>query len=358
MMGIAVATATAGIVVGTMTLTGMSQRMTDLVEAISGGYVIPMLLLTAAICLIIGLGIPTTASYILVASLMAPVIVELGAQGGLAIPLIAVHLFVFYFGIMADVTPPVGLAAFAAAAISGEDPNRIGWQGTVYSMRTAILPFVFIFNPQMLLIGVESWAQTALVVAASTAAILLFAAASMGFFAARSRLWESALLLAACFALFRPDWFLNQVAPATVELPGREFLAQVAQAPADRRLAIVVEGMSIEGEDVRKTVSLDLGQPKGTPQERLRAVGMTAALGEEVTIGNVAFGSYAKRVGLEPGYTVAAVLAPAPGRPSTVWVTIPALALAGLVWWGQKRRARPGTAASAAPFSAGGERAA
>jgi TRAP transporter 4TM/12TM fusion protein len=359
MMGIAVATATAGIVVGTMTLTGMSQRMTDLVEAISGGYVIPMLLLTAAICLIIGLGIPTTASYILVASLMAPVIVELGAQGGLAIPLIAVHLFVFYFGIMADVTPPVGLAAFAAAAISGEDPNRIGWQGTVYSMRTAILPFVFIFNPQMLLIGVESWAQTALVVAASTAAILLFAAASMGFFAARSRLWESALLLAACFALFRPDWFLNQVAPATVELPGREFLAQVAQAPADRRLAIVVEGMSIEGEDVRKTVSLDLGQPKGTPQERLRAVGMTvAALGEEVTIGNVAFGSYAKRVGLEPGYTVAAVLAPAPGRPSTVWVTIPALALAGLVWWGQRRRTRPGTAAPTAPFPAGGERAA
>jgi TRAP-type uncharacterized transport system fused permease subunit len=77
---------------------------------------------------------------------MAPVIVELGAQWGLAIPLIAVHLFVFYFGIMADVTPPVGLAAFAAAAISGEDPNKIGWQGTVYSMRTAILPFVFIFN--------------------------------------------------------------------------------------------------------------------------------------------------------------------------------------------------------------------
>jgi TRAP-type uncharacterized transport system fused permease subunit len=127
MMGIAVATATAGIVVGTMTLTGMSQRMTDLVEVISGGNVIFMLLLTASICLIIGLGIPTTASYILFASLMVPVIVELGAQAGVAIPLIAVHLFVFYFGIMADVTPPVGLAAFAAAAISGEDPNKIGW---------------------------------------------------------------------------------------------------------------------------------------------------------------------------------------------------------------------------------------
>ena len=93
------------------------------------------------------MGLPTTANYILVATLMAPVMVELGAQADLAIPLIAVHLFVFYFGIMADVTPPVGLAAFAAAAISGEDPIKTGLAARFYSMRTAMLPFMFIFNP-------------------------------------------------------------------------------------------------------------------------------------------------------------------------------------------------------------------
>ncbi len=124
MIGIAIATATAGIVVGTITLTGLGLMMTDFVEFISGGNVIVMLLLIAVISLVLGMGIPTTANYILVATLMAPVVVELGAQAGLAIPLIAVHLFVFYFGIMADITPPVGLAAFAAAAISQGRSDR------------------------------------------------------------------------------------------------------------------------------------------------------------------------------------------------------------------------------------------
>jgi TRAP transporter 4TM/12TM fusion protein len=353
MMGIAVATATAGIVVGTMTLTGMSQRMTDLVEAISGGNVMLMLLLTAAICLIIGLGIPTTASYILVASLMAPVIVELGAQAGVAIPLIAVHLFVFYFGIMADVTPPVGLAAFAAAAISGEDPNKIGWQGTVYSMRTAILPFVFIFNPAMLLIGVDSWSHTVLVVVAATAAILLFAAASMGWFVTKSRLWESAILLVACFALFRPDWWIDRFYPASIEVPADQLLAEVAKAPAEGRLTLIVEGQNIEGEDVRKTVSLPLGDDKLEPQQRLRAAGLSVSGGAAPTITNVTFGSAAKRIGLEAGFRVSAIVQPAPGRPSVAWPYTFALALVGGVWWSQRRRSpRPHASAigGAAPL--------
>ncbi|WP_287324166.1 TRAP transporter permease, partial [Mesorhizobium sp.] len=156
MIGIGIATATAGIVVGTITLTGLGLMMTELVELISGGNVILMLILIAAISLVLGMGIPTTANYILVATLMAPVVVDLGAQAGLPIPLIAVHLFVFYFGIMADITPPVGLAAFAAAAISKEDPIATGFQGALYSLRTAILPFVFIFNPAILLIGVDT----------------------------------------------------------------------------------------------------------------------------------------------------------------------------------------------------------
>ena len=130
MIGIAIATGCAGIIVGSITLTGLGLRMTDFVEFVSSGNVVVMLLFTAIVCLILGLGVPTTASYILVATLLAPVIVELGARSGLVIPLIAVHLFVFYYGIMADITPPVGLATFAAAAISGEDPIATGIQGS------------------------------------------------------------------------------------------------------------------------------------------------------------------------------------------------------------------------------------
>src|SRR5690606_6085550 len=135
-------------------LTGVGLVMTELVGFLSGGNLMVMLLLTAVICLILGMGLPTTANYIVVATLMAPVIVQLGAEHGLAVPLIAVHLFVFYFGLMADVTPPVGLASFAASAISGADPIRTGVQAFRYEIRTALLPFIFIFNTQLLLIGV------------------------------------------------------------------------------------------------------------------------------------------------------------------------------------------------------------
>src|SRR5690606_36557541 len=132
--------------------------------------VLLMLLFTAFVCLVLGLGVPTTANYILVASLMAPVVVELGAQSGMIIPLIAVHLFVFYYGIMGDITPPVGLATFAAAAISGEDPIKTGIQGATYALRTVVLPFLWIFNPHLLLVGIDSVLEGIVVVVASTVA--------------------------------------------------------------------------------------------------------------------------------------------------------------------------------------------
>ena len=113
----------------------------------------------AVICLILGMGMPTTASYIVVSTLMAPVVVELGAQSGLVVPLVAVHMFVFYFGLMADVTPPVGLASFAAAAISRADFYPTGITAFWYSIRTGILPFMFIFNTELLLIGIHSFAH-------------------------------------------------------------------------------------------------------------------------------------------------------------------------------------------------------
>ncbi len=163
MIGIAVATGCAGIIVGAITLTGLGLRMTDFVEFVSQGNILAMLLFTAFVCLVLGMGVPTTANYILVATLMAPVIVELGAQSGLVIPLIAVHLFVFYYGIMGDITPPVGLATFAGAAIAKENPIDVGLQGSVYAFRTVVLPFIWIFNPALLLIDVHGWGEALLV---------------------------------------------------------------------------------------------------------------------------------------------------------------------------------------------------
>ena len=153
MIGIGVATGAAGVIVGTISLTGAHQVVGEFVEFLSGGNLMLMLVLVAIMSLILGMGLPTTANYIVVSSLMAPVIVALGAKSGLIVPLVAVHLFVFYFGILADDTPPVGLAAFAAAAISGGDPIRTGVQGFMYDIRTAILPFLFLFNTELLLIG-------------------------------------------------------------------------------------------------------------------------------------------------------------------------------------------------------------
>jgi len=340
MISIAVATATAGIVVGTVTLTGLGLMMTDFVEYISGGNVMLMLILVAVVSLVLGMGIPTTANYILVATLMAPVIVELGAQAGLAIPLIAVHLFVFYFGIMADITPPVGLASFAAAAISREDPIKTGLQGAVYAFRTAILPFVFIFNPALLLIGIDSWWEGTISITTSIIALLVLAAAMMNWFVTRSRLWETAVLVVACFTLLRPDWWIDRFYPRYVERPASEFMTRVAEAPANERLNFVVTGFNIRGDEITKTVNIPLGPVAPAPQ-RLRAIGLgVAPLGDTVSITNVQFGSYAKRIGLEVGYEVVAVLEPA-DRPSHIWpIGAGLLAIGGIALIQRMRVAR------------------
>ncbi|MCZ2413176.1 MAG: TRAP transporter fused permease subunit, partial [Burkholderiales bacterium] len=337
MIAIGIATATAGIIVGGITLTGLGFRMTDFVEVVSQGNVVVMLLFTAFVCLVLGLGVPTTANYILVASLMAPVIVELGAQNGLIIPLIAVHLFVFYYGIMGDITPPVGLATFAAAAISGEDAIRTGIQGSLYALRTVVLPFVFIFNPALLLIDVHGWFEVAIVAFASIVASLTFAAATMAWFRVRCRWWEVAVLLLATFALFRPDWFMDRFTPPYREVGAAQIFEVARQLGEGDRLALVIAGTNLEGDEVRKTVGVQLREP-GDGRKRLQEAGLTiTALGDQVQIANVRFGSRAKKNGFEIGWTVGGVLVPTE-RPSMYWVYIPGLLLVALLWWWQGRR--------------------
>jgi TRAP transporter 4TM/12TM fusion protein len=339
MISIAIATATAGIIVGGITLTGLGFRMTDFVEVVSQGNIVVMLLFTAFVCLVLGLGVPTTANYILVATLMAPVIVELGAQSGLVIPLIAVHLFVFYYGIMGDITPPVGLATFAAAAISGEDAIETGLQGSVYALRTVVLPFVFVFNPMLLLIDVRSWWEVLLVAFAATMASLAFSAATLGWFHSRCRWWEIVLLLAGTFALFRPDYFMDKLYVPYTEVPAKEIFRVAGDLAEKERLVLVIKGTNIEGEDVRKTVAVQLAEA-GDGRKRLAASGLTiSAFGDDVRVAAVRFGSRAKKSGFEQGFEVAAVKV-ATDRPSQHWVYIPALALIAFVYFLQRSRTR------------------
>jgi len=347
MIGIGVATATAGVVVGAITLTGLGLRMTEFVELVSQGNVIVMLLFIAFVCLILGLGVPTTANYVLVATLMAPVVVELGAQAGLVIPLIAVHLFVFYYGIMGDITPPVGLATFAAAAISGEDAIATGIQGAIYALRTVILPFIWIFNPALLLIDVDSVGELVVVVFASTLAMLLFAAVTMNWFRVRCRLWEVAALALACMLLFRPDFFMDYLAPEYAHLPAAKVYDVARDLPAGGRIVAVIRGQTIEGDDVTKTVAVRLGAAGDDGRKRLADAGLTfAGLGDALKVSGVKFGSRARKAGFEQGWDVARIEVPS-GRTSPHWFYLPALVLAAFVWWSQGRRMAPAAAAPA-----------
>jgi TRAP transporter 4TM/12TM fusion protein len=230
MIGIGIATATAGIIVGAVSQTGVGSALAEVVEVLSGGNILAILFLTAILSLILGMGLPTTANYIVVSALLAPVIVTLAQQNGLIVPLIAVHLFVFYFGIMADVTPPVGLASFAAAAVSGGDPIKTGFVAFFYSLRTAALPFLFIFNNQLLLIDV-GWAEGILVFIVATIAMLVFAAATQGWFFDRLKVWEIPLLLLIAFSLFRPGFWMDRIVAPFNDVAPAEIVGAAAEQP-------------------------------------------------------------------------------------------------------------------------------
>ncbi len=346
MIGIGVATAAAGVVVGTVTLTGIGLVMTEFVEFISAGNLMLMLIFTAIISLLLGMGLPTTANYIVVSTLMAPVIVTLGAESGLLVPLIAVHLFVFYFGILADDTPPVGLAAFAAAAIAKSDPIKTGIQGFTYDIRTAILPFLFIFNTELLLIGVTSVWHAALVFVIALSAMLVFAAATQGFFVTRSRLWESAALLLVAFSLFRPGFWWDMIYPPYQEIAPTA-VEQVATAaetvPPGQPLRMVAEGYTLEGDYVSRHVALTM--PDGADgTARLEAAGLTLRAEEgQVVIDMVGFSSPAEKVGLDFDWVITQVLSEAE-RPPRELMYIPAYLLLALIWAVQRRRRARGPA--------------
>ncbi|STO56120.1 TRAP transporter permease [Grimontia hollisae] len=338
MIGIGVATAAAGIVVGVVTLTGIGLVMTDFVEFISGGNIILMLLFTAIISLILGMGLPTTANYIVVSTLMAPVIVTLGAQEGLIIPLIAVHLFVFYFGILADDTPPVGLAAFAAAAIAKSDPIKTGIQGFTYDIRTAILPFMFIFNTQLLLMDIDGPIHLLLTIGSAVIAMLVFSAATQGWWLTRNKWWETLLMLVITFSLFRPGFWWDEMYPPTNDYPGSAIMEVAEKLPVGQTLNIQVRGETIDGDTVTKHVRLPVDSQETEGLARVMSTGLELRNEDGVQwVDMVKWGSPAAEAGIDFDWEVVQVSTPA-DRPAKEWVFLPTLLLLAALAWNQRRR--------------------
>lgn len=338
MIGIGVATAAAGVVVGAVTLTGLGPVMTELVEVMSGGSLGLMLVLIAVISLILGMGLPTTANYIVVSSLMAPVVISLGAQHGLIVPLIAVHLFVFYFGIMADITPPVGLAAFAASAISKADPIKTGIQAFKYAMLTAVLPFMFIFNTDIILVGIDSIWQMMFIFTYTLVAMCLFASAMQGYFVTFNKRHESALLILVAFSIVRPDFWVDQVQPKFIDHAGSDIIHAVEALKDDEPLRLVMGYETYKGESKQRVIMLDLPQASSA-QQRLDDAGlmlMQNAQGQTV-VDMVGFASNAQKAGVDFDQQILAVQE-TNTRFAKEWVFIPALMLAGVVFLRQRRR--------------------
>ena len=350
MIGVGVATTAAGIIVGTVTLTGVGQLIIGWVEFIAAGNLFLILLFTAMISLILGMGLPTTANYIVVSSLMAPVIMSLGAANNVAIPLIAAHMFVFYFGILADDTPPVGLAAYAAAAISKGDPIRTGIQGFIYDMRTAVLPFIFIFNTQLLMIGIDSVISFISVVTSSVIAILLFAAATQGYWLVKNRLWETVLMLVVAFMFFRPGYFWDKVDPPYENISGQELFKVADTMSEGEPIRFVVEGETIEGVERSYTFLLPLSDGQ-TGRERVNNTGLQIDdLFGDMEVAMVLPGISNSRAinkqvesikvaGVDSGWIITSVLKERETRPKQI-VYIPAILLIGMVGWVQLRRKR------------------
>jgi hypothetical protein len=300
--------------------------------------------LVAVMSLILGMGLPTTANYIVVSSLMAPVILTLGAKSGLIVPLIAVHLFVFYFGILADDTPPVGLAAFAAAAISGGDPIKTGLQGFAYDIRTALLPFLFIFNTELLLINVGV-VKAFFVFGVAVVAMMLFASATQGYMFVKNRIYETVLLLLVAFTLFRPGYWLDMVSPPyDVSAPDAVYEV-VDSMPSDSVLTLIVSGPDFDSGEVEQTTILVTLAQGADAAARLSDAGLAVkldaarALIDEPFPGTPYFESLGKAFDYyadEP-VQIAEVWKPAERVPKEVFY-IPAVLVLGFIVFSQRRR--------------------
>ncbi|GJM03989.1 MAG: C4-dicarboxylate ABC transporter [Rhodomicrobium sp.] len=342
MISVAIALAAAGIIVGAVGQSGLSNALTGIVETLAFGNIYLLLLLVALLSLILGMGLPTTANYLVVATLMVPVIAKVGATVGLEVPLIAAHLFVFYFGLMADVTPPVALSAYAAAGISKGDPLKTGFQAFFYSIRTAILPFVFIFNLDLLLLDVHSFAEVVLIFVSSLTAILVFTSLTFRWMFTRLKLFEMLVLAVACVLLFHPGVVMDRIADS-----------YLSQAPKTLVTGVQADAVKVQAKLLRsqETKWLTLKKPTAVPTrvptdkddvggELFKAAQLGLTLRDDgprgLVVAAVKFNGPAHKAGLNFGDVILKLKVANPDRLSKRWLYLPGFILVlfvGLFNW-------------------------
>ncbi|MCS0672532.1 TRAP transporter permease [Cytobacillus firmus] len=197
-LGVAAATAAAGIIVGVVVKTGLGLKMANGLLDLSGGLLIPTLMLTMVAAIILGMGSPTTANYVITSTIAAPAIILLG------VPDLSAHLFVFYFGIVADVTPPVALAAFAAAGVSGGDPIKTGVTASKLAIGAFIIPYMFVLSPELLMID-TTWYYLIWVVFTALAGMMAIGAGVIGYWLRKLNIFERLLGIAGGLLLIYPE---------------------------------------------------------------------------------------------------------------------------------------------------------
>ena len=331
MLPITLATACAGIIVGAITLSGLQQILGDIVLNAAGDSLALLLVFLALASLVLGLGLPTTPNYILISSLFATVLLSATEHYGLSVSLVAIHLFILYFGVLADDTPPVGLCSYAASAISGGNPIQTGIRAFALDTRTAILPFAFIFNPDLLLLDLGPW-EAIMVTLVSLLAMYLFSSVLQSWLLVRNRWPESLLLLLASLILLCPQWLHSQLFPPWRDQPVSILLEK---APASGAQKFRIELRDADDEE-RRLLSFN-SQP-GLPlsETMLQATGLM--IDDDGVVEEVDLFSAADDVEIAPGWSVAILEAERARDISPRWLWLLALALAGIAVSSQWRR--------------------
>ena len=209
---VGVACGIAGIIAGCLTVTGLASKMINIIVGISGNSMMLALLLTMLCCIVLGMGVPTTANYCIMASTCAPILIKMG------IPTIAAHFFVFYFGIVADITPPVALAAYAGSAIAKGNPMKTGITATRLAIAAFIIPFVFAYSPSILFVGDVVWYDVILIALTATIGMIGVAAGLSGYLVRSMNVVERVLTIAGGMCLIIPGTLTDVIGLALIAL--------------------------------------------------------------------------------------------------------------------------------------------
>ena len=276
MVPVVIASAAAGLVLGALSLGDLSGMLSAAVTWIAGGRVWGLLIVLALLSMILGLGLPSAAAYLVVATTVVPLISGLGADMGLVAPIIAVHLFAFWFAVLGNNLPMLGQSANAAAAILRGDPVAIGARACGLDLRIIVLPFFFLLVPELLLIGLEPLRAAPVVLAAGFAAIALGALLKR-YFVTQNRWWETGVLAVVVVSLLAPRLWLDRIEPSYETVQPERLFAFVAGLPEGARVTLIVSGPDGAGEVVSTTIVVPLGE-KGGGVRRLERAGLTANL--------------------------------------------------------------------------------